>query len=632
MKNALRVDARSPMPSSPCAGKVLPLLARPQPAHMRLVVVESPNKTAKIRQFLGSEYRVAASFGHVRDLPSAGGLAVRFVDGRVEPQYEPLEKANRAIADLRRLADAADAILLATDPDREGEAIAWHVAALLGANNQKKCSRIIFHAITAKAVLAAVAAPRPIDQHLVDAQQARRILDRVVGWLVSPTLRPVGRDARSAGRVQSVAVRLVADREREIQAFDAKDFFVIDATVDRPGVPPPFKARLVRWKGEPLEHRLTDQAIAGRTVEWCRRQPWIVHACDRRDQVRNPPPPFTTATVQQAASVRLHLPPEETMRQLQALFEAGHITYHRTDSVALSDEAITAARQVISTHYNKRYLPEKPVIHATKSVNAQEAHEAIRPTHPESGQDLPHAAADLYKLIWQRFIACQMTPGRDQVTTIDVACAPGTWNSGPMGVFQAKGVVVEFDGWRTLGADATDEAAQGKKRKRGRPKKTTAGDDAGNANTDDDDGAGVVLPMLEPGQDLRLVDLGAVKRTTRPPARFTQASLIKRLEREGIGRPSTYANILRTILDRGYVGEAKRMLHGTDLGLALTDYLTRKYAGNFIELDFTRRMEDALDQVARGEQPWEPLVTRSAQHLLKLAQAAGLRGDPLTGS
>ncbi len=588
---------------------------------VKLVVVESPNKTKKIREFLGPEYRVAASFGHVRDLPVSGDLAVTFVDGKVIPRYQPLERSARAVDDLRRLAAQADEILLATDPDREGEAIAWHIAALLG---DRPYRRVVFHAITRAEVLKAVANPRALDLHRVEAQQARRVLDRVVGWLVSPTLRRLGKDARSAGRVQSVALRLVADREREIQRFDAKDYFLLVATLLRPGSPPPFAARLVQWKGQPLAQRLADRAVAGKTVDWCRKQAWTVLTCDRRDAARHAPPPFITATVQQAASVRLALSPDQTMKQLQELFEDGHITYHRTDSTALTPEAITAARAEIAKRYAKKYLPERPIVHATKSANAQEAHEAIRPTHAESGPEALGTAptAKLYTLIWNRFIACQMASGRDQLTTIDVGCAPGTWQPAgdaraqPMGVFQAKGKVVLFDGWRKLGGDATEEL---------RAKKRTKKDEQ---PADDDEFAGE-LPLLTPGDALDLQDLAALERTTKPPPRYTQAALIKKLEKDGIGRPSTYANIMRTILERGYVSEEKRKLHATSLGLAVTDFLVQHYAGNFIELDYTARLEAALDRIASGGEDWQRLVTAASRAVLALAQRAGLRGDPL---
>jgi DNA topoisomerase-1 len=593
---------------------------------MKLLIVESPNKTRKIREFLGREYRVAASFGHVRDLPMSGDLAVAFREGQVIPRYEPLERSRDAIAELKRQAVQADEVLLATDPDREGEAIAWHLSQLLG---ERPYRRVVFHAITKGEVQKAVASPRALDTHLVDAQQARRVLDRVVGWLVSPTLRRLGKDAKSAGRVQSVALRLVAEREREIGRFNAVDYFILAATVEKPGTPPPFVARLVTWKGEPLGQRLTDQAVAQKTVDWCRKQRWEVLSCERRDQQRHPPPPFTTATAQQAASVRLGLNPDQTMKLLQSLFEGGHITYHRTDSVALSPEAITAARTLIAHTFKPAYLPPQPVIHATKAANAQEAHEAIRPTHPESGVDALGETPEgrLYQLIWNRFIASQMASGRDQLTTIDIACAPGAWlvegkPPQPMGVFQAKGKVVLFDGWRKLtGGDETDESGKdGKKRKTKTAKK------------DDDDEFAGELPLLTPGDAVDLKDLDAQQRTTKPPPRYTQASLIKKLEKEGIGRPSTYAAIMRTILERGYVGEKQRKLFATDLGMAVIDFLVHHYAGNFIDLGFTARLEADLDRIARGEAPWQQVVTDAAQSVLALAQRAGLRGNPLTES
>ncbi|MBA3939285.1 MAG: type I DNA topoisomerase [Planctomycetes bacterium] len=593
---------------------------------MKLVIVESPNKTRKIREFLGSGYRVAASFGHVRDLPASGELSVGFAAGRVLPTYVPLERSRQAIADLTRQAADADEVLLATDPDREGEAIAWHISQLLGTRAYR---RVVFHSITRAEVLKAVASPRDLDLHLVDAQQARRVLDRVVGWLVSPTLRRLGKDARSAGRVQSVALRLVAEREREIQKFNAVDYFILAARLERPGTPPPFQARLVAWKGEPLAQRLADAKVADQTVAWCRRQEWRVQGCERREQQRHPPAPFTTATVQQAASVRLGLNPDATMKLLQGLFEDGRITYHRTDSTALAPEAIAAARALIARDFPKAYLPAQAVVHATKAANAQEAHEAIRPTHPEEGVDAAgsEAADKLYRLIWQRFIACQMAPGRDQLTTLDVACAPGAWLVAgrppqPMGVFQAKGKVVLFDGWRRLTSDdATEERAV-------RKRKAKAGAPAKPGGDEEDEFAGE-LPMLQPGDALNLLELDAQARTTKPPSRYTQASLIKKLEHDGIGRPSTYAAIMRTIIERAYVAEKQRKLHATELGLAVTDFLVRHFSGNFIDLGYTARLEGDLDRIARGETGWERVVTEASHAVLAMAQRAGLRGNPL---
>ncbi|MFH1725997.1 MAG: type I DNA topoisomerase [Elusimicrobiota bacterium] len=589
---------------------------------MKLVIVESPSKAKKIREYLGSDYRVAASFGHVRDLPVSGDLAVAFTDGKVLPTYKTIERSARAVAELSNLAKQAEEVILATDPDREGEAIAWHVSQLLG---ERTFRRVVFHSVTKAAVRKAMAEPRAIDLRLVNAQQARRVLDRVVGWLVSPTLRRVGKQARSAGRVQSVALRLVAEREREIGKFDVVDYFILAARLERPGSPPAFKARLVEWKGHPLAQRLTDPAIAEKTVEWCRRRTWKVLSCERREAARNAPPPFTTATVQQAASVRLGLNPDATMKLLQGLFDNGRITYHRTDSTALAPEALEAARRLIARDFPGPYLPEKPIVHATKAANAQEAHEAIRPTSPESGPDALGGGSEgkLYKLIWQRFIACQMAPGRDQLTTINVACAPEAWKTAegalvPMGVFQAKGKVTVFDGWRRLaGEDATEEA----KPKRGKKPKEGDGEE--------DDDAGAELPMLEPGDVLSLLDLAAHKRATKPPPRYTQASLIKKLERDGIGRPSTYASIMRTILARGYVEELKRKLHATKMGLAVTHFLVRHFSGNFIDLSYTARLEEDLDRISRGEADWERVVTEASFAVLKFAQGAGLRRNPL---
>lgn len=586
---------------------------------MKLVIVESPNKVRKIKDFLGADYRVAASFGHVRDLPATGGLSVEFIDGKIKPVYAMIERSARHVKELEELAKKADEVILATDPDREGEAIAWHVSQLLG---ERKYSRVVFHAVTKAEVQKAMAKPRPIDQHLVDAQQARRVLDRVVGWVVSPTLRKVSKDARSAGRVQSVALRLVADREKEIGKHKTVDYFVLSAKLEKDGAPPPFAAKLITWKDHPLGQRLRDPALAEKTTAWAKTVPWRVLSCDRRDSARNPPPPFTTATVQQAASVRLGFNPDATMKHLQALFEDGRITYHRTDSTALSPEGLAEARAVIKKDFPPEYLPKSPILHATKAANAQEAHEAIRPTHAETGPDgIGGDAGKLYRLIWQRFVACQMAPGRDQITTIDVACAPDSWKTAkgdmvPMGVFQAKGKVLLFDGWRRLaGEDATEEAKKKGKKDGGEP--------------EEDDESDGELPMLNPGDPLTLLDIAALKRSTKPPPRYTQASLIKKLEAEGIGRPSTYAAIMRVILERGYVKEEKRKLHATPLGLSASDFLVRNYTGNFIDMDYTARLEDDLDKIARGEASWEKVVTEASFAVIALARRAGLWYDPL---
>lgn len=589
---------------------------------MKLLIVESPTKAKKLRQLLGRDWRVAASFGHVRDLPTSGDLAVRFVSGRVEPQYETLERAQQAIGELRGLLRQAETVALATDPDREGEAIAWHLAELLALGAQAQ--RVTFNAITAAAVAKAVASPRPLDLRLVGAQQARRVLDRVVGWVVSPTLRrgTGEKAARSAGRVQSVALRLVAEREREIQAFTVTRYFTLDAWLEAPGQPPPFTARLVEWKGEALGTRLAEADLAERTAVWCRRQAWQVASVDRREVQRRPPPPFVTATVQQAASVRLKQVPQQTMKLLQELFENGHITYHRTDSVQVEPEAIAAARAIIAQRYAPEYLPAKPVQHEGKAANTQEAHEAIRPTHPESGPTAlgDDPAGQLYRLIWERFIASQMAPGRDFLSTLRIAIAAGSFQHHergrlPMGLAEAKGRVVLFDGWRRLTDDSTDEKKSAKKKKK----------DEADEYTD------TPLPDLAVGTALNLLDLAVAERSTKAPPRYTQASLIKKLEQLGIGRPSTYAATLATLLERQYVEESKRMLTATALGLLVIDWLTGRFAGNFIDIDYTARMEERLDAIARGEEDWQAATTEASRAVTDLAMQAGLGHDPLSG-
>ncbi|TVR11224.1 MAG: type I DNA topoisomerase [Planctomycetota bacterium] len=593
---------------------------------MRLVIVESPNKIRKIKGFLGPDTEVVASFGHVADLPASGDLAVQFCDGQVLPQYQPLERAGKAIAALKRAARQAQDILLATDPDREGEAIAWHVARILGPNHRYQ--RVVFQSITAEAVRQAVNEPRSLNQNLVDAQQARRVLDRVVGWIVSPTLRQGTRDrqARSAGRVQSAALRLVVERERAIAAHASTTYYTLDAQVSlgqTQSEASPITVRLIRWKGEDLGHRLHSRQLAQAAADWCLRQSWQVQQRQQRQQRRRAPPPFTTATVQQAASVRLRMNPKRTMATLQKLFEDGLITYHRTDSVSLAPEAIAAARTIIKERFGPEMVPQQANIYSTKSANSQEAHEAIRPTTPQRGPDAAGSSGDtgaLYRLIWERFIACQMIDGIDQITTLDVAVAPDSWrmedgSRAPMGIFQAKAVRVRQAGWRSLGEDSTEESTKKKKR----------------SSSDGDEAAASArsIPACAEGDPVHCHDIATVERSTKAPARYTQASLIKRLEKEGIGRPSTYAAIMNTILERGYVEERRRKLHATETGCTVTDYLMQHFAGDFIDLSYTARLEGALDAIARGESNWHKVVSYAAFAVRDAARRAGLAYDPL---
>ncbi len=569
---------------------------------MKLVVVESPNKVKKIRSFLGNDYNVGASFGHIRDLPAKGDLGVDFKDGHIAPHYMVTKKD--MASQLQRLAKGADEILIATDPDREGEAIGWHIVQILGAD-KFTYKRVTFNQITKKAVLDAVANPGELNMDLVNAQQARRVFDRVVGWVVSPTLRRgVGKkEARSAGRVQSTALRLVVERELAIRDFDNKDYFELDAHL-LGSKEPAFVATLFEWQGKKLEHRLTSKEEAEALVESCKPGPWSIESVDRKKSNKHAPPPFTTSTAQQAASVKLKLSPDQCMKALQALFEAGHITYHRTDSVSLSPEAIKAARDIIQKNYGDAYVPAKANQHKSKVANAQEAHEAIRPTHPEHGaqNDQVKAHRDVYELIWQRYIASQMAAGVDDVTVYTVKT-----ESNDQVRFRTRGSVCIFDGWRKIGDDSTSE------------KKNAKDQDA------------KPLPELVAGETLQLQDLKLNKKTTKPPPRYTQASLIKEMEKRGIGRPSTYASIMKTIIDRTYVFEQKRKLHASDLGIDVCQWLINHYQGNFIEIEYTSAMEERLDAMSRGELNWESAITEESELLVSISQKAGLSYNPLSG-
>ena len=592
---------------------------------MILVLVESPAKCSKIESFLGSGYRVMASYGHVRDLP-AKDMGLSFNGAAVQVDYQLSERGANVVQRLAAAAQKATQVILATDLDREGEAIAWHLSEVLG---KRTYLRATFNAITRQAVQAAIQNPRAIDLNLVNAQQTRRLLDRIVGYAVSPTCaRGVGRkDARSAGRVQSVAVRLVVEREHEIQAFTPLTYYVPVATISVPGKPPAFKAFLVEWKGEPLGTRLTEAVMGERIVAWCQRQPWqVVRATTERATI-NPPPPFITSTLQQAASVRLKLAPKESMRLAQELYEDGAITYMRTDSLALTPEAVAMARRHIGAHFAAPYLPDRPHAARSAAANAQEAHEAIRPTHVEGGALAQGAdpKGQLYQLIWERFIASQMAPGLDARAVVDVACAPlahqhATRGRVHTGIFRARGTTVLFDGWRVL----TDDAAQEKPGKGARG----AADEHGGVERSDGDVEEVRLPALTGDEPATLKELGVKEKTTKAPARYTEASLIKLLERRGVGRPSTYAQIMATIVERGYVEITRRKLHATELGMALTAFLVKAYGGNFIEPDFTNRVEADLDRIASGEQAWEPFLISAAREVVTLARRAGLWYDP----
>ncbi|MCX8013739.1 MAG: type I DNA topoisomerase, partial [Rectinema sp.] len=577
-----------------------------------LMIVESPNKIKKISGFLGEGWQVAASCGHIRDLPAEQDLGIEVRDGRIIPQYVTLSQKKDIIARLRALADKAEEIFLATDPDREGEAIAWHISEVLGRKHAGKCKRVTFHEITRNAVLAALRSPRALDAHLVDAQQARRILDRIVGWVVSPTCaRGTGRaDARSAGRVQSVALRLVVEREEAILAFVPQTYYAVRAQLESPPHGVSFWSVLRQWRQQagqpwvPVERGLATEAEAKGLMERLKQGEWVVEECQKKEVEIRPPAPFTTSSVTQAASVQLRWRPDKTMQVLQELFESGLITYHRTDSTHLSPEAVNEIRAYIAQQYDAAYLPSVPWEYK-QSAHAQEAHEAIRPTHI---QHLPEQvegdAGALYRMIWQRTLMCQMAAGKDEQTGVWIAAG---FPQAPIAKFQARGVVRLFDGWRVVVAAAQEEESA----------------EAEESDAEQQEDAAAPLPPLEEQQRLRYKQHRVTKGQTKPPPRFTQAALVRELERRGVGRPSTYAAILSKILDRGYVTEEKRKLKPTEVGVALIQFLRQAYTGDFIDLEYTAQMEEILDRIASGSQAWEPFIQQTAERLLQKSAAVG---------
>jgi DNA topoisomerase-1 len=571
---------------------------------VQLVIVESPKKARTIGKLLGPGFRVEASYGHVRDLPPKR-LGVAVEEG-FRPEWEPVPRARTRLAALRKAASGAERIVLATDPDREGEAIAWHVADAL---RLRSPTRVVFHAITAGAVRAAFQSPRQLDQRLVEAQQARRVLDRLVGYQVSPLLwRKIARGT-SAGRVQSVALRLVVEREREIRAFMPREYWTIDARLcpaDREG--DQFVARLVKIGRDDAE--IPDRAAAERLVADLERASYRVAAQATRIVERTPPPPFTTSTLQQAAAGRLRLSGKRTMQLAQSLYEAGLITYHRTDAVRVEPEAIEAARALIAERFGREYLPERPRHYANRVKNAQEAHEAIRPADPgRAPESLPAATPSderaLYRLIWQRFVASQAAPARYSRRTVDVeARAEGSY------LLRAGATTLLFPGYLAVyGAEPGEHAAEEPGPTQGVP-----GTPAEAANER--------LPELRDGEALRLLGLDPRQHFTKPPPRFSEPALIKELERAGVGRPSTYATIVGTLEERGYVEREKGFFVPTELGMAVNDFVV-SFFPTVADVGFTAQLEDGLDAVARGEQGWQALLTDFYRPFRSALEVAG---------
>ncbi len=559
-----------------------------------LVIVESPAKARTIERYLGSDYRVLASYGHVRDLPDNPGKGKFGVDVEhgFAPEYVIAEDRRKQVADIEKAAKSADTVYLATDLDREGEAIAWHVteAAHVAAS---KTRRVTFSEITERAIKAAFANPRAIDTNLVDAQQARRIVDRLVGYTLSPLLSRKVRGGLSAGRVQSVAVRLVVEREREIDAFVAREYWSLRALLATKAGDT-FEAELVRIEGKPLE--VGDGETAERHASTLRDLQPKVTSIATKTQKRSPAPPFTTSTLQQEASRKLGFSPKRTMSIAQRLYEGtetpdGHvglITYMRTDSVAMAGEAMGEARDVIRARYGEPYTMPKGRVYKTKSKGAQEAHESIRPT--SFGRD-PDSLAGflkpeelrLYRLIWQRALASQMEAKELEITTAELAAGPYE--------LRASATRTLFDGFARVYTEGRDEGR----------------DESRNGTEPGDDDAEGRLPALTEGDETTVKDITTTQHFTEPPPRFTEASLIKSLEEHGIGRPSTYAATISTIVDRGYVRIEERRLHPEQVAGIVIDLLVEHF-GDYVDLEFTARMEEELDEVANGTRAWVPLL------------------------
>ena len=541
-----------------------------------LVIVESPAKAKTIQKYLGNGYEVMASMGHVRDLPKSK-IGVD-IEHSFQPNYVDITGKEELIKSLKKEALKSNKIYLATDPDREGEAISWHLAHLLNLS-LKDCNRVTFNEITKSGVQSGMAAPRQIDLNLVDAQQARRILDRIVGYKLSPFLWRKVRKGLSAGRVQSVAVRLIVDREKEIRAFVSEEYWSIDAKLGAKGERKPFAAKLYSKDGEKIAIHNEEEAAA--EMEALQGVPFVVADIKKSVRRKSPAPPFTTSTMQQEASRKLGFQARRTMKAAQELYEGieiegmgavGLITYMRTDSLRVSNEAAEAAAQFIQDTYGKQYLPANRRVYKQKS-NSQDAHEAIRPTMPNMRPEQVKASLSsdqykIYKLVWERFIASQMALALLDTMAVEI-------KAGEHHLFRASGYSVKFDGFTVLYEESKDEESENEP----------------------------ALPALQIGDHLKVRELIPNQHFTQPPPRYTEASLIKSLEENGIGRPSTYAPTITTILQRGYVERDQKALKPTALG-EVTTQLMEDHFSNIVDVDFTAKMEKDLDKVEIGEKDW----------------------------
>jgi DNA topoisomerase-1 len=587
-----------------------------------LVVVESPAKAKTINKYLGSNYKVVASMGHVRDLPKSK-LGVDIEDG-FEPSYEVIASRKKVLKDLKDAAKDASEIFVATDPDREGEAIGWHLAEELGSGNRKKIRRLMFNEITKKGVLAALEKPTSINKQMVDAQQARRVLDRLVGYKISPLLWDKVRRGLSAGRVQSVALKLVCDREREIEAFVAEEYWNITARLAGP-VPPEFEARLLKRDGANI--KIGNETDANAALADLKQATWVVESVTTKERKKGAVPPFITSKLQQAS----RFPVKKTMMIAQQLYEGvelpgegsvGLITYMRTDSTRVSEQALTDVREFIGQRFGADFVPEKPNFYKAKK-DAQDAHEAIRPTsmlyHPDEVR--AHLTPDqyyLYKLIWNRFAASQMPPATFDETTVDIAAENY--------LFRVKGSVPKFAGWMAV---YNQEAGMAVEQRTGGP-----GPDAASA---DDDDAGHVLPVLNEGDRLELRELKPEQKFTQPPARYSEATLVKALEENGIGRPSTYASIITVIQAREYVNKIDARFKPTMLGRMLVERLLSPAFDDILDVEYTRNLEEDLDKIEDGQEDYESTLSnfykkfqkdlkRASKEMINLKE--GVEPDP----
>ena len=568
-------------------------------AAKNLVIVESPAKAKTLGKYLGREYQIKASVGHVVDLPKSKlGVDIK---KDFTPDFHVIQGKKKIVDELKRAAKGKEKIYLASDPDREGEAIAWHIAEQIGEDHHE-IHRVLINEITRKGVQEAIANPQRMDRKRFDAQIARRILDRLVGYQISPLLWKKVRRGLSAGRVQSVAVRLVCEREKEIRAFVSLEYWSLTAILEG-RVAPSFAARLMQWRGQKLDikkFRIESEKIVREIRDSLDGLPWTIGKVEKKERRRYPTPPFVTSKLQQEAARKLGFQPKRTMQIAQQLYEgvdlgpegsAGLITYMRTDSTRISADALNGVRQYIQGQYGDHYLPEKPVTHRSKK-GAQDAHEAIRPTSSEYTPDrvrryLRRDAFALYSLIWSRFIASQMVPALYDQTAFDI----------PVGeaLFRATGQQLKFDGFMKIYLEGRDEKVEK--------------ENGGEGDEEEQDKEGL-LPDLQSGDDLKLLSIEPRQHFTQPPPRFTQAALIKELDEKGIGRPSTYAAIVSNVLNREYVAlDERKSLMPTELGFLVTDLLVDSFP-DILNVKFTAEMEDSLDKIEEGKEKWLKVMKR----------------------